>query len=94
MLPFITPGKEYLRVVKFVGPEAEIYAVFTQGGEKASKLDILQWKNCFKIENANWARAKVHKDTVFENRRKKVSFDIASGASYVYILSGQKLIKK
>ena len=42
MLPFITPGKEYLRVVKFVGPEAEIYAVFTQGGEKASKLDILQ----------------------------------------------------
>ena len=31
--------------------------------------------------------------TVFENR-KKVSFDIASEASYVYILSGQKFIKK
>ena len=35
---------------------------------------------------------KVHIVTVFENPRK-VSFDIASEASYVYILSGQKLIK-
>ena len=32
-------------------------------------------------------------NTVFENHRK-VSFIIASEASYVYILSGQKLIKK
>ena len=31
--------------------------------------------------------------TVFENHRK-VSFNIASEASYVYILSGQKFIKK
>ena len=31
--------------------------------------------------------------TLFENH-KKVSFNIASEASYVYILSGQKLIKK
>ena len=31
--------------------------------------------------------------TVFENHRKKISFNIASEASYVYILSGQKLIK-
>ena len=31
-------------------------------------------------------------NTVFENHRK-VSFNIASEASYVYILSGQKLIK-
>ena len=31
--------------------------------------------------------------TVFENPRKKVSFNIASEASYVYILSGQNLIK-
>ena len=31
--------------------------------------------------------------TVFENHRKKVSFNIASEASYVYILNGQKLIK-
>ena len=30
--------------------------------------------------------------TVFENQ-KKVSFNIASDASYIYILSGQKLIK-
>ena len=32
-----------------------------------------------------------HLRTVFENHRK-VSFDIASEASYIYILSGQKLI--
>ena len=32
--------------------------------------------------------------TVFENKRKKVSFNIASEASYVYILSGQKFIQK
>ena len=32
-------------------------------------------------------------DTVFEIPRKKVSFNIASEASYVYILSGQKFIK-
>ena len=31
-------------------------------------------------------------NTVFENH-KKVSFNIASEASYVYILSGQKFIK-
>ena len=31
--------------------------------------------------------------TVFENHKKKVAFEIASEASYVYILSGQKLIK-
>ena len=31
--------------------------------------------------------------TVFKNH-KKVSFNIASEASYVYILSGQKFIKK
>ena len=30
---------------------------------------------------------------MFENRLKKVSFYIASEASYVYILSGQKFIK-
>ena len=30
---------------------------------------------------------------MFENRLEKVSFYIASEASYVYILSGQKLIK-
>ena len=30
---------------------------------------------------------------MFENHRKKFSFNIASEASYVYILSGQKLIK-
>ena len=30
---------------------------------------------------------------VFENHQKKVSFNIASEASYVYILSGQKFIK-
>ena len=34
-----------------------------------------------------------HELTVIENR-KKVSFNIASEASYVNILSGQKLIKK
>ena len=32
------------------------------------------------------------KATVYENH-KKVSFNIASEASYVYILSGQKFIK-
>ena len=32
-------------------------------------------------------------NTVFENLKKKVSFNIASEASYVYILSGQKFIK-
>ena len=32
--------------------------------------------------------------TVFENHTKKVSFNIASEASYVYILSGQKFTKK
>ena len=31
-------------------------------------------------------------NTVFENH-KKVAFNIASEASYVYILSGQKFIK-
>ena len=31
--------------------------------------------------------------TVFENHRKSLAFNIASEASYVYILSGQKLIK-
>jgi len=30
---------------------------------------------------------------VFENYKKKVSFNIASEESYVYILNGQKLIK-
>ena len=30
---------------------------------------------------------------MFENHSKKVVFSIASEASYVYILSGQKLIK-
>ena len=30
---------------------------------------------------------------MFENHKKKVSFNIASEASYVYILSRQKLIK-
>ena len=34
-----------------------------------------------------------HWQTVFENHRKSLSFNIASEASYVYILSGQKLIK-
>ena len=33
-----------------------------------------------------------HKNTVFEIH-EKVSFKIASEASYVYILSGQKVIK-
>jgi len=32
--------------------------------------------------------------TVFENYKKKVSFNIASVASYVYILSWQKLISR
>ena len=31
--------------------------------------------------------------TVFENLPRKVAFNIASEASYVYILSGQKFIK-
>ena len=31
---------------------------------------------------------------VCENHRKKVSFNIASEASYVYILSGQNFFKK
>jgi len=31
--------------------------------------------------------------TVFENHRKKISFNIASEESYVYILSGQKLME-
>ena len=31
--------------------------------------------------------------TVFENHKKKVSFNIGSEVSYVYILSGQKFIK-
>ena len=30
---------------------------------------------------------------MFENQEKKVAFNIASEASYVYILSGQKFIK-
>ena len=30
---------------------------------------------------------------MFENHRKSLIFDIASQASYVYILSGQKFIK-
>ena len=35
---------------------------------------------------------RLSRSTVFENK-KKVSFKIASEASYVYILSGQKFIK-
>ena len=35
---------------------------------------------------------KIESNTVFENR-PKVSFNIASEASYVYILSGQKLME-
>ena len=31
--------------------------------------------------------------TMFENHKKSLRFNIASEASYVYILSGQKLIK-
>ena len=34
-----------------------------------------------------------HISTVFENRQKKVAFNIASEASYVYILNGQKFNK-
>ena len=56
-------------------------------------------------ENENWrpldatqcsATPKIkmtNRHTVLENHRKKISFNIASEASYVYILSGQKLIK-
>ena len=50
---------------------------------------------CVSIKLAYRAkRAKFHftKITVFENRRK-VAFNIASEASYVYILSGQKFNK-
>ena len=32
-------------------------------------------------------------NTVFKNHKKKVSFNIASKKSYLYILSGQKFIK-
>ena len=41
-----------------------------------------------------WEERKVEEDvaTVFENH-KKVAFNIASEASYVYILKGHKLIK-
>ena len=35
----------------------------------------------------------LYKLTVFENRQKKVAFNIASEASYVYILNGQKTKK-
>ena len=38
-------------------------------------------------------RDKISKDTRFLKITEKVSFNIASEASYVYILSGQKLIK-
>ena len=45
---------------------------------------------CAKAEKKN--KKNYNRSTVFENHRK-VSFNIASEASYVFILSGQKFIK-
>ena len=45
------------------------------------------------IERVQIGRKYVGTYTVFENH-KKVSFNIASEASYIYIFSGQKFIKK
>ena len=49
-----------------------------------------RWEKIFSIKIIQ--SSKNHELIVFENR-KKVSFNIASEASYVYILSGQKFIK-
>ena len=56
-------------------------------GKKPGLFLAWRWgRNAYKLhENGK-------KFTVFENYRK-VSFNIASEASYVYILSGQKLSK-
>ena len=60
--------------------------------------DIFQLEFCQKIqrtrqENPRKSQVKKSYFTEFENHKKKVTFNIASEASYVYIFSGQKLIK-
>ena len=60
--------------------------------EKKSTL-VLQNEAATDNKNTSWCIKRVKTTLrVFENH-KKVSFNIASEASYVYILSGQKFIK-
>ena len=51
--------------------------------------DYILWKNIFQL----FINLSVQQDPRCLKITEKVSFNIASEASYVYILSGQKLIK-
>ena len=77
-------------------PEIQIVHLnfsLVQGFQSASVFSCHHFLAASKVKNLS------HKDTKSEEHHgvwkslKKVSFNIASEASYVYILSGQKLIK-
>ena len=59
-----------------------------------NSLLFIPWTFLLCIGIRNVARKSRDEITVFENHRKKVSFKITSEARFVYIFSGQKLIKK
>ena len=65
------------------------FFVASQGRNwRVSNFQKLWWKN---DRTTSSLSSLTH--IVFENHRKKVAFHIASEASYVYILSGEKFIK-